>query len=101
VGTDHRSLSFHGERQCISIARRGGSSTGGILLPGALAGRAARIAEALRRALDGAEGSPVERPVSASIGYGVSRSGATVSLAFTEADRGVYEVKALRSVGRH
>jgi diguanylate cyclase (GGDEF)-like protein len=84
-----------------AMAARLGGDEFGILLPGALAGRAARIAEALRRALDGAEGSPVERPVSASIGYGVSRSGATVSLAFTEADRGVYEVKALRSVGRH
>lgn len=84
-----------------AVAARLGGDEFGILLPGALAGRAARIAEELRRSLDGAEGSPVDPGVSASIGFGLAGSGALLSLAFREADRGMYEVKAGRSVGRH
>ena len=83
-----------------AMAARLGGDEFGILLPGALSGRAARIAETLRRSLDGAEGSPVDRPVSASIGFGLAGSGDMVSFAFAEADRGLYEVKARRSVGR-
>ena len=42
----------------------------------------------------------MDRPVSASVGFGLAGSGAKVSFAFAETDRGLYEVKARRSVGR-
>jgi diguanylate cyclase (GGDEF)-like protein len=84
-----------------AIAARLGGDEFGILLPGASAGRAAKIAEALRRSIDDPQRSPVDPPVSASIGFGLARSGAMLPSAFTEADRGVYEDKARRSMSRH
>ena len=82
-----------------TAARLGGDEFG-ILLPGALASRAPGIAEALQRSLGDAEGPSDGLRLSASIGFGVARSGALLSIAFMEADRGVYEDKARRSVGR-
>jgi diguanylate cyclase (GGDEF)-like protein len=83
-----------------AIAARLGGDEFGILLPGPLAGRTTSIAESLRRSLSGKHGSPGDPPVSASIGYGLARSGATLSFASLEADRGVYDDKARKDVGR-
>ena len=83
-----------------AIAARLGGDEFGILLPGALAGRTEAIAAALQRSLGGAAGSPDDPPGSASIGYGLARSGATLSLASLEADRRVYDDKARKDVGR-
>jgi diguanylate cyclase (GGDEF)-like protein len=83
-----------------AIAARLGGDEFGILLPGALAGRTAKIAEALQRSLDETNGSTVGPRVSASIGFGLAQSGAMLSFASMEADRGVYEDKARRSVRR-
>ena len=84
-----------------AIAARLGGDEFGILLPGSLAGRTPAIAEALRRSLSGAHGSSDDLLVSASIGYGLARSGATLPFASLEADRGVYNDKARKDVGRH
>jgi diguanylate cyclase (GGDEF)-like protein len=83
-----------------AMAARLGGDEFGILLPGALAGRTVRIAEALQRALSGATGTSDGPAVSASIGYGVARNGSAVASAFVEADRGVYDDKATRSTRR-
>lgn len=80
-----------------AIAARLGGDEFGILLPGALAGRASRIAETLERTLGGAQVSSDGPPVSASIGFGLARDGAALVSAFLEADRGVYENKGLRA----
>ena len=68
--------------------------------PGPLAGRTPTIAEALRRAFSSAHGSPDAPAVSASIGYGLARSGASLPFASLEADRGVYDDKARKDVAR-
>ena len=83
-----------------AIAARLGGDEFGILLPGALAGRAEAIAGALQRSFSGAPGSPDAPSVSASVGYGLARSGATLSFAAMEADRRVYDDKASKDVGR-
>ncbi len=83
-----------------AIAARLGGDEFGILLPGPLAGRTTAIAEALRRSLSGQHASAGDPPVSASIGYGLARSGATLSFASLEADRGVYDDKGRKDVGR-
>ncbi len=83
-----------------AIAARLGGDEFGILLPGSLAGRTTRIAETLRRSLRGADGTIDGPSVSASIGYGVARNGSAISSAFAEADRGVYDDKSSRSIGR-
>jgi len=83
-----------------AVAARLGGDEFGILLPGALAGRTEAIAEALQRSLSGAQGTPGRPRVSASIGYGLARSGAMISFASLEADRGVYDDKARKDVGR-
>jgi diguanylate cyclase (GGDEF)-like protein len=83
-----------------ALAARLGGDEFGILLPGALAGRAGKISDALRRSLDSAQGSLGVPSVSASIGFGVAKSGAWLSFALTEADRGLYEDKARRSKSR-
>ena len=83
-----------------AVAARLGGDEFGILLPGALAGRTPKIAEALQRSLSGARTSADGPAVSASIGYGLAGSGATISFAFVEADRGVYGDKARRATGR-
>ena len=59
------------------------------------------IAEALQQSLGDAAGPLDGLHVSASIGYGLARSGGLLPLAFMEADRRVYEDKARRHVGRH
>jgi diguanylate cyclase (GGDEF)-like protein len=82
------------------MAARLGGDEFGILLPGALASRAPVIAEALQHSLGDAEGPSDGLRLSASIGYGLARSGALLSVAFMEADRRVYEDKARRSAGR-
>ena len=83
-----------------AIAARLGGDEFGILLPGALAGRAEAIARTLRRSLGGTPGTPSSTPVSASIGYGLARNGAALALASREADRRVYDEKARKDVGR-
>lgn len=83
-----------------AIAARLGGDEFGILLPGTLAGRTESIAGSLQRALGGAPRSPGEPPVSASIGYGLARTGAALSSAAREADRHVYGDKARKDVGR-
>jgi len=83
-----------------AIAARLGGDEFGILLPGGLAGRTTRIAETLRRSLSGARGTIDGPPVSASIGYGLARNGPALASAFVEADRGVYDDKASRAIGR-
>ena len=83
-----------------AIAARLGGDEFGILLPGALAGRAEAIARTLQRSLGGGPGTPGSTPVSASIGYGLARSGAALSVASREADRRVYDEKARKDVGR-
>jgi diguanylate cyclase (GGDEF)-like protein len=83
-----------------AIAARLGGDEFGILLPGALAGRAEAIARTLQRSLGGAPIAPSGTPVSASIGYGLARSGAALSFASREADRRVYDEKARKDVGR-
>lgn len=83
-----------------ALAARLGGDEFGILLPGILAGRAARIAESLQAVLEDAEGSPIDPRVSASVGFGVAQGGPTVSFALMKADRGVYEDKARRRVSR-
>ena len=83
-----------------AIAARLGGDEFGILLPGPLAGRTPTIAEALRRAFSSAHGSPDAPAVSASIGYGLARSGASLPFASLEADRGVYDDKARKDVAR-
>ena len=83
-----------------AVAARLGGDEFGILLPGALAARTGAIAEALQRSLGGAQVTSGRPRVSASIGYGLARSGAMISFASLEADRGVYDHKARREVGR-
>jgi diguanylate cyclase (GGDEF)-like protein len=83
-----------------AIAARLGGDEFGILLPGALAGRTASIAEALRLSLSGERTSVDGAAISASIGHGEARYGSTLSFAFIEADRGVYNDKAHRAAGR-
>ena len=83
-----------------AVAARLGGDEFGILLPGVLAGRTGTIAESLRRSLSGAQASPGYPLVSASIGYGLARSGAMITFASLEADRGVYDHKARKEVGR-
>ncbi len=83
-----------------AIAARLGGDEFGILLPGALAGRAEAIARTLQRSLGGTPGTPSSTPVGASIGYGLARSGAALSVASREADRRVYDEKARKDVGR-
>ena len=83
-----------------AIAARLGGDEFGILLPGALAGRASRIAETLESSLSGAQVPSDGPPVSASIGYGIARDGATLLSAFLAADRGVYDSKAHRAIRR-
>lgn len=82
-----------------AIAARLGGDEFGILLPGGLAGEAKRIADQLRASMELACVDGL-RTISASIGYGVAPTGAMLSFAFVEADRGVYEDKSARSVGR-
>jgi diguanylate cyclase (GGDEF)-like protein len=82
-----------------AVAARLGGDEFGILLPGELAGLTAGIAEALQRSLSGANSSDGSL-VSASVGYGVARNGARLSLASIVADRGVYYDKARKEVGR-
>ncbi len=82
-----------------AMAARLGGDEFGILLPGALADRAEEVATRLRASLRG-DPSPSGPSVSASVGWGLARSGATLSFAFLEADRGVYEDKSRRSVNR-
>ncbi len=83
-----------------AVAARLGGDEFGILLPGALAGRTESIADALQRSLAGAPKTPDDQPVRASIGYGLARSGATLSFASQAADRRVYDDKARKDVGR-
>jgi diguanylate cyclase (GGDEF)-like protein len=83
-----------------AMAARLGGDEFGILLPGPLAGRTAVIAAALQNSLGGARRSPVGPPVGASIGFGLASSGAMLSFASVEADRGVYDAKARKDVGR-
>ena len=66
---------------------------------GPRAGRTEAIAEALQHSLSGAQDQAGHSPVSASIGFGLARSGAMISFASIEADRGVYHVKS-RKDGR-
>jgi diguanylate cyclase (GGDEF)-like protein len=82
-----------------AVAARLGGDEFGILLPGALAPRTYKVAEALQNSLRGKTSSG-DVPMSASIGWGLARSGATLSFAFIEADRGVYDDKARRSMSR-
>jgi diguanylate cyclase (GGDEF)-like protein len=83
-----------------AIAARLGGDEFGIMLPGALASRTASVADALRRVLSTAYGSPGAPPVGASVGYGLARSGAMLDSATQEADRGVYFDKSRKDVGR-
>jgi len=83
-----------------AVAARLGGDEFGILLPGSLAGRARRVSESLRRRLAAADAPGFEPRVSASVGYGVAVSGPDLPTAFMAADRGVYEDKAARSIGR-
>jgi diguanylate cyclase (GGDEF)-like protein len=83
-----------------AIAARLGGDEFGIILPGALAGRTAGIAEALRESLSGQRTSADGAAISASVGHGEARYGSTLSFAFIEADRGVYNDKARRAAGR-
>ncbi len=83
-----------------AMAARLGGDEFGILLPGGLATRTAWIAQSLRETFDSASDAPGAPHASASVGCGVARSGAMLPFAFMEADRGVYEHKARRSVSR-
>jgi diguanylate cyclase (GGDEF)-like protein len=83
-----------------AMAARLGGDEFGILLPGGLSPKAGRVADNLRRSLVAAERTGGEPRVSASVGHGVARSGADLPAAFIAADRGVYEDKAARSIGR-
>jgi diguanylate cyclase (GGDEF)-like protein len=83
-----------------AVAARLGGDEFGILLPGPLAGRTGAIAEALQRSLGDARRLPGHPSVGASIGYGLAMSGAMISFASLEADRGVYDDKARKDVRR-
>jgi diguanylate cyclase (GGDEF)-like protein len=83
-----------------AIAARLGGDEFGILLPGQLSSKAGKLADSLRRSLIAAGEAGGEPRVSASVGHGVARSGPDLSTAFIAADRGVYEAKAGRSIGR-
>jgi diguanylate cyclase (GGDEF)-like protein len=83
-----------------AVAARLGGDEFGILLPGSLAARSRRVSEALRRALADADATGGEPRVSASVGFGVAPTGMELATAFMSADRGVYEDKAARSIGR-
>jgi diguanylate cyclase (GGDEF)-like protein len=83
-----------------AMAARLGGDEFGILLPGSLAGRTAKIAQTLQRSLSGTTGTSDGPPISASIGFGIARNGSALASAFVEADRGVYDDKASRAIGR-
>lgn len=85
-----------------AISARLGGDEFGILLPGPMAHKTLKVAESLRKALAASSATAkVGKPrVSASVGHGVARYGWEIQSAFGEADRGVYEDKAARSIGR-
>jgi diguanylate cyclase (GGDEF)-like protein len=83
-----------------AVAARLGGDEFGILLPGGLAGRTARVAQALQCALAGSTGTSDGPRISASVGFGIARNGSALASAFVEADRAVYDDKATRAIGR-
>jgi diguanylate cyclase (GGDEF)-like protein len=82
-----------------TVARLGGDEFG-VLLPGPLAGKSQKVAEALQRSLNGSTHTVDGQRMSASIGFGVARYGWDLATAFGKADRAVYDDKASRSLGR-
>lgn len=80
------------ERDGVLAARLGGDEFG-ILLPGASAPMAERVAETLRSDLRAMPPIDGRIPVSASIGVGQAGSGAGLGDALAEADRRLYEEK--------